>query len=63
MQYEGYVAALKNQQARINRISSSIELESSRRKEAFDHKYLYVSDEMPRAKPVNLMQLINTMGD
>lgn len=63
VQYEGYVVALKDQQARINRISSSIELESRRRKEAFDHKYLYVSDEMPRAKPVNLMQLINTMGD
>ncbi|WP_116827714.1 MULTISPECIES: hypothetical protein [Pseudomonas syringae group] len=63
VQYEGYVAALKNQRARINRISSSIELESRRRKEAFDHKYLYVSDEMPRAKPANLMQLINTMGD
>lgn len=63
VQYEGYVVALKEQQERINRISSAIELDSRRRKEASDHQYLYVSDEMPRAKPASLMQLINAMGD
>lgn len=63
VQYEGYVASLKDQQARISRITSSIELDGLRRAEAHDHKYLYVSDEMPRAKPVSLMQLVNAMGD
>ncbi|KPC02089.1 hypothetical protein QO021_29915 (plasmid) [Pseudomonas amygdali pv. lachrymans] len=63
VQYEGYVASLKDQQARISRITSSIELDGLRRAEAHDHKYLYVSDEMPRAKPVSLMQVVDAMGD
>ncbi|MFK3607720.1 hypothetical protein A7D21_27330 [Pseudomonas sp. AP19] len=63
LQYEGYVTALKDQQARINWIASSIELDSRRRAEAIDHKYLYVSDEMPRAKPLSPMQLVNAVGD
>lgn len=62
-EYEGYIAALEIQQRRISQISSSIELVNRRRAEAKDHKYLYVSDEMLRAKPLSLTQLVNAMED
>ncbi|MBM5458831.1 hypothetical protein H8F21_14780 [Pseudomonas sp. P66] len=60
---EGYAAALKAQQERIARIEAVMKHDAERRRVAFDHGYLYVGAELPRAKPRSVMQMLGSLGD
>lgn len=60
---EGYGAALKTQQERIARIEAAMKHDAERRRVAFDHGYLYVGAELPRAKPRSVMQMLGSLGD
>ncbi|HCF6328804.1 TPA: hypothetical protein NII06_003465 [Pseudomonas aeruginosa] len=58
---ESYSDALVAQQSRITLVKAALDLDADRRRAAFNHGYVYVGSELPRAKPRGLMQNLGTV--
>ncbi|HDS0956900.1 TPA: hypothetical protein QDZ28_000545 [Pseudomonas putida] len=54
---ESYSDALVAQQSRITLVKAALDLDADRRRAAFNHGYVYVGSELPRAKPRGLQNL------